>query len=121
MRTWEIFRELILLEDKSLKEFFNLKNFYNSKQSRIEKPTPFICSQNQHKRIFESSFLPSLGKIQSFDIFLCLSNPYGTICAVEIEELLRNFYHCNLSFRGPSTWNFGIRPCGRFLIKKRAQ
>ena len=28
--------------------FFNLKKFYDSKQSGYRKPVPFICSQNPH-------------------------------------------------------------------------
>ena len=30
-------------------EFMNLANFHNSKQARIRKMVPFICSQIQHR------------------------------------------------------------------------
>ena len=40
------------------KELFNLRNFYNSKQSRIRRLVPFICYQNLHR--FLARFVPSV-------------------------------------------------------------
>ena len=49
------------------KELFSLKNFYNSKQSRIRKLAPFIYSQNSHR------LLAMLVSSLHFSLILCYS------------------------------------------------
>ena len=44
---------------KFSQEFFNLKHFYNSKQSRIRKQAPLICSQTPHRLIAMLVLSPS--------------------------------------------------------------
>ena len=49
MQTAEIFRKTYTTKGKFRKELFNLKNFYYSKQSRIGKLVPFMCSNNPYR------------------------------------------------------------------------
>ena len=87
---------------KFSKGLFNLKNFYNAKQSRIRKLVPFICSQNPHRLlamlVLSSSFFidPMLqskfkAKFRILMFCTCLYHYYSTTCEVKIKKLLRNF------------------------------
>ena len=60
------------------RELFNVNNFYYTKQSRVRKPVPFICSQNPHRLcaipvlglpFFHLSYIITKlkGKIQDFN------------------------------------------------------
>ena len=50
---------------KFRRELFNVNNFYYTKQSRVRKPVPFICSQNPHRLLA----MPVLG----LPFFICLT------------------------------------------------
>ena len=96
------FEKAYTTKGKFPKELFNLKKFYNTKQSRIRKLVPFIFSQGLH-RLFAMNVLspslfidltlqPKLKAKRTSPFYLFQQHFYdGTNCMLKIKELLRNF------------------------------
>ena len=74
MYTANIFKELTQLKGKFPKGTFNLKNFYNSKQSRIRKQITFTCSQNPHRLFAMFVSNCSLSILYGFILTLCINS-----------------------------------------------